>query len=429
MGIFNVTISIINKFLFRFKDGFSKKQFVVFCYLIYALFKDYKRNSLYAMASKTPVSYQACQYFFSESNWDINLLNDRRVEIIENQRTTSSSCSGVAIIDDTSSPKRYARATEGAKLQYCGVLGRKEVCNVAVFSAFSSKSKRFPIRFKPYLPEDEFLLGKKDKDFRSKLELARELIDDLLERKIKFSLLVLDAWYAQSSRLLKFVHFEKELPFIGEVKSDRKILFYHPIKRKHCFVKQDGLVKLIKKHYPHKCRIFTCTDKNGKERPWVTYTFKGQLKDCSVPIRFVVVFNKWNDEDDKDVHILITNQTHISTKTIISNYLLRWGIEQIFRELKDVFYFDQYQVRHIKQIERYWSLCLIAWSLVYWIKQNAYLSKILEGKPSTFNDYKQAIDSLLLYDAHHTLSKNRQLAQEYFKIKSNRFKEQIARAT
>jgi hypothetical protein len=141
-----------------------------------------------------------------------------------------------------------------------------------------------------------------------------------------------------------------------------------------------------------------------------------------------VVFGRWDDEDDKDVHILITNQTHVATKTIVSTYLLRWGIEQIFRELKDVFFFDQYQVRHKKQIERYWTLCLIAWSLVYWIKQNAYLSKILEDRPSTFNDYKQAIDSLLLYDAHHALSKNGQLAQKYFKIKSNHFKEQVARA-
>lgn len=428
MGIFNVAISVVNKFLFRFKCSFSKKQFVVFSYLIYALFKDYKRNSLYAMASKTQINYQASQYFLSESKWNIDQLNDTRLKIIENQRTTSSTSSGVLVIDDTSSPKPYAKATEGAKRQHCGVLNREEICNVAVFSAFASKTKRFPINFKSYLPAEEFSFGKEDVKFKSKLDLARILVDDALERKIKFSSLVIDAWYAQSSEFLEFVHFDKKLPFIGELKFNRNILFYHPIKRKHCWIQQDELVKLIKKHYPHKCRLFTGTDKDGKEKSWVTYTFKGQLKDCSVPLRLVVVFGRWDDEDDKDAHILITNQTHVATKTIVSTYLLRWGIEQIFRELKDVFFFDQYQVRHKRQIERYWTLCLIAWSLLYWIKQNAYLSKIVEGRPSTFNDYKQAIDSLLLYDAHHALSKNGQLARKYFKIKSNRFKEQIARA-
>ncbi len=55
----------------------------------------------------------------------------------------------------------------------------------------------------------------------------------------------------------------------------------------------------------------------------------------------------------------------------------RWGIEQTFRELKDTFYFDHYQLRHKEEIMRYWMLCILAWSLVYWIKQNACLLKIL----------------------------------------------------
>jgi len=330
MGIFNLSISFINKFLSRFKPVFSNKQFIVFSYLIYALFKDYKRNSIYAMSSNIPVNYQSCQYFLSEAKWNINKLNDERLNIIESQRTTSSTFSGVLAIDDTASPKPYAKNTQGAKYQYCGVLGRDEICNVAVFSAFVSKSKHFPINFKSYRPADEFSFGKKDPSFKSKLELARILIDDALNRKIKFSSIVMDAWYAQSSELLEFIHFIKELSFIGEVKSNRNIQFYHPIMRKHCFIKQDELVKLIKKHYPHKCNSVPCSDKSGRTKSLVTYTFKGCIKGCSVPLRFVVVFGKWDDLDDKDVHILI------------SNYLLRWGIELIFRELKDIFFFDQY---------------------------------------------------------------------------------------
>ncbi|MFH1776246.1 MAG: transposase [Candidatus Omnitrophota bacterium] len=352
MGIFNLTISVINNFLFRFKPAFSKKQFIVFSFLIYALFKDYKRNSLYALASKTPINYQACQYFLSEGKWSIDDLNNIRLKIIEHQRTTSATSSGVLVIDDTS-PKPFAKATAGAKRQHCGVLNREEICNVAVFSAFASKTKRFPINLKSYLPAEKFLFGKEDVDFKSKLDLAQILVDDALERKIKFSSLVIDAWYAQSSQFLEFVHCQRKLPFIGELKSNRNIFFYHPLKRKHCWIQQDELVKLIKKHYPHKCRFFTSTSKDGKKKSWVFYTFKGLLKDCSVPLSIVVIFGKWDNQDDKNVHILISNQTRLATKTIISTYLLRWGIELIFRELKDVFSFDQYQVRHTKQIERY----------------------------------------------------------------------------
>jgi len=423
MGIFDFNIPFVNTFLRHFSSCFSKKQLLVFIMIIYALFKDYKRNSLMAMAQITQCDYQKIQYFLSESKWHIDNLNEIRLKIIENQRTTASTSSGNLVIDDTASPKPHAKATEGAHRQYCGVLGREEICNVAVFSAFCSKSKHFPINFKSYLPEQEFFRGKNNPSFKSKLDLAKNLIDDALEKHIKFSYILMDSWYAQSSNLLEFIHFDKQLSFIGEVKANRNIFFYNPAERKHRFFKQDELVKLIKKHYSHKCKAFSFTSKDGKKKTSFTYTFKGTLKDCSVPLRFIVVFGKWDDEDEKNTHILISNQTHISTNTIISNYLLRWGIELIFRELKDVFCFDQYQVRGKKQIERYWMLSLVAWSLVYWVKQNAFLNKILESRPSSFNDYKQAFNSLLLYNSTCALSKNHDLAENYFKIKSNRFKQ------
>ncbi|TVL96684.1 MAG: hypothetical protein CV082_06185 [Candidatus Brocadia sp. BL1] len=97
---------------------------------------------------------------------------------------------------------------------------------------------------------------------------------------------------------------------------------------------------------------------------------------------------------------------------VITNYLLRWGIEHSFKELKDTFYFDHYQVRHINKIERYWNLCLVAWTLAYWIKQNAYI--------------KQAVNSLLEFASTNALSKNEILADGYFKIKSKRLKKNCA---
>ena len=105
------------------------------------------------------------------------------------------------------------------------------------------------------------------------------------------------------------------------------------------------------------------------------YSFEAKLKDCYIPIKFVVIFGKWNKDDDNKYHILIINDLRASAKTVVTNYLLRWGIEHCFKELKGTFYFDHYQVRHINKIDRYWNLCLVAWTLTYWIKQNLSSSK------------------------------------------------------
>ena len=143
-------------------------------------------------------------------------------------------------------------------------------------------------------------------------------------------------------------------------------------------------------------------------------------------LKFVVVFGKWNKEDDKKFHILITNRLNASSHTIIKNYLLRWGIEHCFKELKDSFCLDLYQIRHINKIERYWNISLLAWTLTYWIKQNAYLDKIVETKPSTFNEFKKAVNSLLEHASTTELSKNKHLASKYFRLKSLRCKVKAA---
>ena len=112
-------------------------------------------------------------------------------------------------------------------------------------------------------------------------------------------------------------------------------------------------------------------------------------------------------------------------KTAITTYLLRWGIEEAFRELKDSFCFDQYQVHHQEQIQRHWIMAFLAWTLTYWIKQNGCLSKILYSPPQSISECKQAVASLIIIDSAFLLSKNKDLAASLYKIQSQRFKKEL----
>ncbi|MDR4503811.1 MAG: transposase [Candidatus Scalindua sp.] len=104
-------------------------------------FKDYKRNSLKAMAKAVHTDYlpdfviqagQKLQYFFSESKWDLPAIKQKRIGIIQKQRTTVTTKDGILTIDDTGCPKPFAKNTAAAKWQYCGSLKRSEICNVAL---------------------------------------------------------------------------------------------------------------------------------------------------------------------------------------------------------------------------------------------------------------------------------------------------------
>jgi transposase len=161
---------------------------------------------------------------------------------------------------------------------------------------------------------------------------------------------------------------------------------------------------------------------NGKLVP--AYAFNARVKDTQVALKAFVIMGKWSEEDDKSCHILITNDLSLDHKKACALYRLRWGIEQAFQELKDSFYFDHYQVRHKEKIMRYWMLCLLVWTLIYWIKQNAYLHKTISCNASTCNEYKQALLMLIEFSSYAALRKNDLLRTQYFAaIKSQRFKD------
>ena len=383
------------------------------------MLKDYKRLNLSALSKELPIDYQAFQYFFSDAQWNYGDLNTKRINTLRRQRTTGFTKEGILAIDDTGSVKPYAKKTEGVAYQHCPPLKGQGYCNVAVASCFVNGVKHIPLNFKFYKTQNEFRLGKYDDGFRSKIDFAKELFSEAIEQNIPFSYVLFDSWYS-SSEFLEFIHQKKRM-FITEIKSDRNLLFRHPLERKAIWLQEDELVKLIRKYFWDKTKIV-----RYKDALLPVYSFEARLKDCSVPLRAFVVFNKISDDDSKSIHIFIANDLRLSHKKVVEVYMQRWGIEQIFRELKDTLYFDHYQVRHKEKIMRYWMLCVLVFSLIYWVKLNGCLTKVLNYSPQTFNDFKHALNKLILFTSYAYLSKNAQEADYYFAdIKSQRFKDKF----
>ena len=375
--------------------------------------------SLAAIANNTAINYQRLQYFFTEANWDTKELNDIRVRLLQNQRTTRANNKGVLAIDDTACPKPHAQKTEGASIQYCGCLGKKENANVAVASCFVSDSKHFPVDFKSYLP----ITTPNPKNFKSKLDLAKELITEAIAKGIPFKSVVTDSWYT-STDLIEFVA-SKNVSLTAEVKINRSIFFTHPQTKQWRYLTGDKIIPLIKEFYPHKIKTTAIPQADGTDKNVLYYAFKSKLRDCSTEVQVIFIFDKWSNTDDKDVHILITTDLAMSVRSAILTYLLRWGIEESFRELKDTFCFDQYQVRHQEQIQKHWIMSFLSWTLAYWIKQNGCLSKILNESPQTIGECKQAVASLIIIDSSFLLSKNKDIAAALYNIKSERFKKNL----
>ncbi len=401
MSHFNARVSIIDKFAQHFKGQFSKKQFAAFTAILYSLVNEYKRVNISSLAKALDVNYERLQYFLSEAKWNYEAVNTQRIELLKNQRTTGFSREGILIIDDTGVLKPYAKKTEGVAYQHCPVLGTEALCNVAVASCYSVNDRYIPLEVKFYKTESEFVMGKNDPEFKSKLELAQELVDDAIDKKVPFRYCVFDSWYSASD-VLNFIH-DKKLCFITKVKSDRRMLFRNPLTKKGYFTNQDEIVTLIKKHLWHKVRV---VKHNG--RSLAVYSFSSRLKSTDFVVKVFVVFGNLNDEDNRNVRIIVTNDLSLNDKEAVWIYLERWAIERLFRELKDSLCFDHYQVRHKLKIMRYWTLVILTWTLIYWIRQNGYLYRSIATslKGKSINECKQALLKLILFSSYQALRKN-----------------------
>jgi len=292
MNILRTDLPCINKFLARFKDLFSNKQFASLQLFVYAMLQDYKRLNLSSLSKQLPINYQNLQYFFSDAHWDYHQLNTTRIKFLRSQRTTSFTKQGVLAIDDTGSLKPHARKTEGVSYQHCPSLKSEAYCNVAVASCFINDSKHIPLDFRFYKPQNEFPLGKYDENFKSKLDFAQDLFLEALHLDIPFSHVLFDSWYA-SNDFLQTIH-DKNRKFITEINADRYVLFLHPLSREMVWIQQSELVKLIKSYFPHKTRLV-----RYRQKLLPLYSFTSRLKNCPFPIKVFVVFNKWSDDDSK----------------------------------------------------------------------------------------------------------------------------------
>lgn len=379
---FNAAIpTLLLHFLTQFERTFTKKAFISFCFYVSGLFLQLKRTNVQSISLLTPaLCYENMQYFLSEAKWNNEELNDQRIQILQHNRTTKTSKKGVLVIDD-SGCKKWGLKTEGAQVQHYGTEGTITRCNVVVTSAFVDAKKRYPINFRPYIPEIDPYFEKPFTTFKSKLQLAKELIEHALSKKLSFSHVLFDSWYL-ANHFVKFLN-QKFLPFISELPVDRLISFQGK------WTRADDLVKLIP---PIKFnRVVTVSNSYGENKSFSIYSFKSKLKDLPGNFLFVVALGSWSKSDQKSFHVFITNHLAISPHAVIQKYSLRWGIECIFRDLKDNLYFDHFQVRSIHAINRHWHLTSLAYTFLLVSSLNGSFSRI------STNSHNSCSQQLLLF--------------------------------
>jgi SRSO17 transposase len=146
---------------------------------------------------------QALQQFVNQSPWDEQqVLRRYRARMAQ----AFASPRGLFVIDDTSFPKQ-GKHSVGVQRQYCGALGKKANCQVAVSVHYVAPQGHYPLDLRLYLP-DSWLSGRGRLDKAgvpaaerrplTKPQVALELLDRVRGEGLPGRAVVTDAGYGAS---------------------------------------------------------------------------------------------------------------------------------------------------------------------------------------------------------------------------------------
>lgn len=139
---------------------------------------------------------QKLQWFLSESDWDEQAVQEQRLLLLLEDPSTAPTSSGVLVIDETGD-RKDGHKTAHVGRQYLANLGKIDNGVVSVTSLWADERVYYPVDFEPYTPAHHFEKGKDDPGFRTKLQLAVELVRRAVQAQIAFRAVVADSFYGE----------------------------------------------------------------------------------------------------------------------------------------------------------------------------------------------------------------------------------------
>src|SRR5206468_10527863 len=145
-----------------------------------------RNKTMTCLAGAEPVvgaqhaAVQGLQWFLTESTWDHEQLNQRRLELLVADPATRPHDQGVLVLDDTGD-RKAGRHTAHVARQYLGSVGKTDNGIVAVTSLWADERIYYPLHVEPYTPASRLPQGKRDPAFRTKPQIAVALVDAALD--------------------------------------------------------------------------------------------------------------------------------------------------------------------------------------------------------------------------------------------------------
>ena len=358
------------------REGFRR-------YLEGLLLSDERNKTLTALANTEPVvgaqrkEAQSLQWFLTESSWNPQEINRRRVELMLEEPATAPNETGALVIDETGD-RKDGKATAHVGQQYLGGIGKIENGVVSVSSVYAEERLYYPVEVEPYTPAHHFKGGKDDPEFRTKPQIALELVERAVQMKIPFQAVVADILYGTHLEFRRALE-SRHIPYVLAVKPSYS--WYLATGGGRETVRQvskeanwngeddpgewvalersfrDGHVERWWATEPKRWPF----DSGSQRRLVVATTDPATLPELTTFYLFTNLPSPEGERDAGDRELLAADLAEVTRL-----YALRGWIEQSYKQVKNSLGWAHYQVRKDLSIRRHWQLVCCAFSFCWW---------------------------------------------------------------
>lgn len=312
---------------------------------------------------------QRLQWFLSESTWDPDQLHSARLDVMRRGCATAPTAAAVLVIDETGD-RKYGTQTAHVGRQYLGSLGKVDSGVVTVHVLYDTPQAYFPLQLRPYTPAHHFPRKNNDPAFRTKPQLAVELIE-AVRHDWPFRAVVADCLYGRNEFFLTSL-LTASIPFVLAL--PRSYAWWHEQGQ------PGGVEELALRAAPADWQPFKRTFTNGTERLFWRAEVSGGPYGPGRPLRLIVVTPDPVTLPHGTTEYLITNFRQSEQDASLGRVLLppasslevallyarRPRIEQAYREVKQHLGWTHCQARSDIALRRHWSLVCAAFCFLHW---------------------------------------------------------------
>jgi SRSO17 transposase len=335
------TVYIIDQYCSAYKSLFTEvRSYECFKYLHQGIISPIKRKSLPEIAKVVGInSSQSLHHFIANSPWSATKLSEKRLA----QTKKALKGKKITVIIDETGDRKKGTKTDYVARQYLGSVGKIDQGIVSVNAYGVYDNITFPLKFKIFKPKGTL---KEEDKYKTKIELASEIITELIDFGFDIELVLADSLYGEASSFIRKLE-QYKLPWVVAIRSNHGV-----------WLPKEQIVRANKW-----CKFERIFSNQKSETRYIREIIFGKRREKT----YWEITTDPETMPENSTSFIMTNiqDKRSNLKRILGNlYGLRTWVEYSFRQCKQELGWTNYRFTNFKDIEKWWEIIMSAYLMI-----------------------------------------------------------------